>query len=91
MQRLLKNFVVKSKTTLTLISCSESGISHAVLTIAMLVVLTLLSLSGMLVAIIGAPEPPPPPPAEEFPLPLLMLCLSSGGEIGPGELSTCGK
>ena len=90
MQRLLKNFVVKAKTTLTLISCSESGISHAVLTIAMLVVLTLLSLSGMLVAIIGAPEPPPPP-AEEFPLPLLMLCLSSGGEIGPGELSTCGK
>ena len=56
----------------------------------MLVVLTLLSLSGMLVAIIGAPEPPPPA-AEEFPLPLLMLCLSSGGEIGPGELSTCGK
>ena len=46
-------------------------------------VLTLLSLSGMLVAIIGA-EPPP----EELPLPLLTLWRSSDGEMGPGELST---
>jgi hypothetical protein len=48
------------------------------------VVLTLLSLKGML-AIMA------PPAAEELPLPLLTLCLSSGGEIGPGELSICEK
>ena len=45
--------------------------SHAVLAIAMLVVLTLLSLNGMLVAIIVLAVAEPPP--DELPLPLLTL------------------
>ena len=60
--------------------------SH-VLVNAIFVVETLLSLSGMLLAVTASRCADPP--AEELPLPLLRLCLSSEGEIGPGELSTC--
>ena len=60
--------------------------SH-VLVNAIFVVETLLSLSGMLLAVTASRCADPP--AEELPLPLLRLCLSSDGEMGPGELSTC--
>ena len=60
--------------------------SH-VLVNAIFVVETLLSLSGMLLAVTASRCADPP--AEELPLPLLRLCLSSEGEMGPGELSTC--
>lgn len=69
---------------LTFISCSDS-MSH-VFVKAIFVVETLLSLSGMLLAMrcaTGAAAL-----VEEFPLPLLRLCLSSDGEMGPEELST---
>ena len=55
---------------------------------AIFVVETLLSLSGMLLAVCAVVRRCADPPAEELPLPLLRLCRSSDGEMGPGELST---
>ena len=77
---------------LTLISCSAAFSAAAVAAVisqvlvnAIFVVETLLSLSGMLLAVVRRCADPP---AEELPLPLLRLCRSSDGEMGPEELST---